>query len=355
MSRGRWLCLAWLCWLPACGGHALDLDQHAAPPSLSGSAPEPDPNVETLPLPDTISNFWVDDARVYWSATTGQLRSCEFDDCAATQVTYGQSNGPIAIGENQLVFSEGWRSDILITCAKSGCDGTRSQVLREERSPFLFAVDAAYVYWISTFDIFRCPLEHCGEIPEIVAANQSAGGALLVQGLSAYWAASEPENPSVQIRTAPVDGSLPPRTIVTKDASRLYSPGREFAIDATSVYWLDSSFHVRSCPLTGCGNSEPATLVTTDTGKRDILVDASGIYWLESSTSPEDYGPGSVRFCPLRGCEGNSTPQTLAANKVNYFQVDSSYVYWDQVDLKQQTANGLLLDEFIQRTKKPLP
>jgi hypothetical protein len=249
----------------------------------------------------------------------------------------------------------------LFTCPKAGCGGSPRLVFSDTTSLFSVTTDADYLYWSSSYDIYRCPLGDCGEIPQFVAAGETAQKTLLVRGDSAFWTtAGEPNadgtlSSLLRIRSAPVDGSRPPETLVTADilsagwSNQFGMLGHQFDLDDAYIYWLDNSSNVQRCPRAGCQNAQPTTFVagSAPTSKLNLHVDASGLYWLEAAQGNTMF----LRYCPLTGC-GSSGPTALTAATISNFALDSKYVYWDEV---RSTQYGDVAGNRVHRMLKPAP
>jgi hypothetical protein len=369
------ICTLALGCLQACAGHAIDLDQGAS------SAPSGTDlvGVEVTRVSDSISELGADDARVYWTSAKypsegpyvlySIAQSCVFDQCNATRVSYGDIEPPLTIGEQDVFFtpvdraSEG-RFGRLVDCPKAGCEAAPSEIFEDTEQHESAAVDDRYFYWSSELDIYRCPLTGCkGEVPEVVAKDETTNSELIVDGDTLFWTvsadASDP-NAESQIHSAPKDGSRPPTLIANGVSFSLsdFAP-RAFAVDATTVYWLDGSAHVQSCPRTGCNGQAPVTLVATDGAKQSLRVDATGLYWLETaglgfSSDPPDAGVDlSVRFCSLTGCANEADVHVLTPSTVGQFAMSSKYLYWDEPWVLENSAYAYTDNRQIFRLAKP--
>ena len=368
------ICTFALGCLQACAGHSIDLDQGAS------SAPDGTDlvGVEVTQVPESVFELAADDARVYW--TTGEevpyegggyigfevAQSCVFDHCKATSVNYGDMEPPLTIGDQDVFFTPidpaapGRFLDPVVGCPKAGCGAAPNEISEDAPLyPESAAADDQYFYWSSAFDIYRCPLTGCGEVPEVVAKNEATSGGLLVDGDTVFWTfsvdASDP-NGETQIHSAPKDGSRPPTLIARGVALSQYvalSTNRvPFTVDATTVYWLDGSAHVQSCPRTGCDVQAPVTLVATDGAKQSLRVDATGLYWLETADLIGDWFSNaqgaavdhvSIRFCPLTGCATDADVRVLTPDQVGQFAMSSKYLYWDEPGMLLENgtyANG---------------
>ena len=345
------ICTLALCCLQACAGRSLDLDQGAGSPS-NGTDPV---GIEATQLPTSIFELNADDTRVYWSTIASGAQSCIFDRCNSTTVSYGPASGPLVLGEEDVFFplnahDSGLPSGRVVECPKTGCLGLPNELLDDPTVIVLSAaaVDAQYFYWPSSTDIYRCPLTGCGEVPDVVAKDETSNGGLIVDGDTVFWTFAVDTtdlNGESQIHSAPKDGSRPPKLVANGVELSHYA---NFAVDATTVYWLDSSSHVQSCPRAGCDGQAPVTLVATDGAKQALRVDATGLYWLETADLVGDWDSGqsgvvdhvSIRFCPLTGCANDAEVRVLTPSKVSQFAMSSKYLYWDEHEVFSNNSYG---------------
>ncbi len=351
-------------WLSACSGRAVNLDGIGEKPS-----PGPASNVVELHLSSPAVDFWVDGERIYWTDyDTLVLKSCAYDDCSHTLATYASSAGPLAWSEHDVFFA-GFaempggrtRGSRLLRCSKLGCVGEPALFLQDAaRFPTPPIVDADFLYWSSSFDIYRCALSACTDPPELVAQGYTSNGALAVFGPNVYWwaiAAASPDWPTAQTEThlyaAPRDGSAPP-TELTPSGPIATAEGEPIAVDAGGLYWIDAGTRIVTCPLAGCAGKPPMVAVDTPTSKRSLQVDELGLYWIDPYVVAADEYPttGVVRFCPLPGCASGEEPAMLTAENARKFQLDAHYLYWN-ADLTA-TAGGTF-NPVVYRAPKPTP
>jgi len=334
-----------LTFLPACGGRAIDLDQGPNLGASGGAAAAG----ELVNLSDSIDRLDADETRVFWSTRTGSAWSCEYDACGATKVTYGAVSSDLTLGKDDVYFVRRMpNADLgpVVECPKSGCTGT-PKVVSVDYSPTRIgnlgnAVDDAYFYWSSELDIYRCPLGNCGEVPEVVAKYETTNSTLILEGDDVFWTVfADPDdiNGDSVIRSAPKDGSRPPRTIATGVGP---FGAINFAVDGTNVYWLDAWSRVQACARTGCAGQSPVTLVATPGAKEHLLVDATRLYWQETTDITGNWTRGqgawvdhiSIRSCPIAGCAPGIDPEILTPSKVGMFAMDSKYLYWTEPELR---------------------
>ena len=343
-----WL-VSWLACVSGCAGRAIDLDR-SAPPSGTAGAVDIGVPVETAPVRSALAYFWADDSRIYWnlplSAGHGSNYGCVFDRCASTTLSYGESDARpsywmLLVGDDILFNSS---ENTVVRCPKTGCVGAPTQV---SSGGFRAAAsDASYLYWNADDNIYRCSVENCGDIPELVARRVEADD-LHVQGGNLYWAS--PSDANAWLLSAPSDGSQTPTAIVRRDADGVPSidPNggqvQAFTLDSERVYWLDTDSQVRACSLHGCQPDEPSVITTDGEGKGGLVADATGLYWIG--------GENVVRYCPSAGCKAGSAPKDVSTTRTfDDFQITPNYVYWSQSTPTDPNEVPLWL---IYRTPKP--
>jgi hypothetical protein len=162
-------------------------------------------------------------------------------------------------------------------------------------SPLTIAVDAANVYWMdaSSGSAMKVPV-HGGPVVTLSAAPLMPP----TNGVNFYGIAALPlpvapgqTAPSVYFSREENAGnsnagwllSVPRSGGSTVTLTSIHSvPGKFFAVDDTSIYWLDASGVMR----VPSGGGMPVTLVTSP-GVNAIAVDASSLYWF-------DFGQGGL-------------------------------------------------------------
>ena len=109
------------------------------------------------------------------------------------------------------------------------------------------------------------------------------------------------------------------------------------AVDATSVYWTDSSGGtVMKVPTTGGVN--PTTLASGQNSPDHIAVDATSVYWTNVGTSANSHTDGTV----MKVAKGGGTPATLASGQDQPLgiAVDGTSVYWANSNVMKVPISG---------------
>ena len=113
----------------------------------------------------------------------------------------------------------------------------------------------------------------------------------------------------------PIQTGLNHPLVVVSDTNRVY--WTEFGTDQGTA---DGT--VKSCPVAGC-EAGPTVYTASQINPRGIAVDGQNVYWGSAS-----YGAvsGAIWSCPIAGC---TSPARLASANIPYGVVlDASYVYW---------------------------
>ncbi len=196
------------------------------------------------------------------------------------------------------------------------------------------AVDATNVYWTGEGDgtISKVPIEGgpsttlatapawcvtCGSLEIAAHANRvywlfdgPIGGTCPTDGVPNYPCMGS------TVRSVPVGGGSS-----TTVVSGTWGPFT-FAIDATSIYWIDGANDVVKKPL---GGGTPVVLASGQRRPFSIAVDATHVYWTNLGTGG-GIDDGTVMKVPIGGGE----PVTLASGQrsPDKIVVDATSVYW---------------------------
>jgi hypothetical protein len=366
MNRPRIsLVLACLALGAACGGRSVDVDHEATEPGSGGGT-----SIDLSPkkvVDERVDKFWVDDTRLYWQVDMGGLRSCLLSDCGQSTITYGTPWGySFGIGAKDVYWLPDGKPVLIDTCPKTGCSGAPRTFLDDPNGiPSALSGDGDYLYWSSSFDIYRCPSAGCGATPELVAANHTAVDySFTFQGDYVYWAAPTDNSAAGDaagaggataisgiLRTLK-DGAGPVEQIQLPhgaDSEESISPN-SFALDPKHAYWIDSSNRIQSCPLEGCANESPVEIFSSPGQKYSLRVDDTGLYWVEPA--PQIEGAcgegGALHYCAFANCaSGESVLPTDKA--VGDYALSGPYLYWTE----QSPDNCYPIN--IQRMAKPTP
>jgi hypothetical protein len=353
----RFLCALICLALAACGGRSVDLDRPIVPSGTGGTA-SVDLSPKTV-LDERIYEFWVDDVRLYWYAYLSSVESCILSDCDNTKISYGTPWDGITIGRNDVYWIPQDQQTIVASCPSAGCAGAPRTFLHDPNGVAVDdGADGDYFYWSSAYDIYRCPSTGCAATPEVVAAGETADGTFQFQGDYAYWESSKPDTTSdggtdIRVLRAPKDGSTSAEQILPTKSSELsgqmgvQSGGSvNFALDPQSIYWIDASAHILSCPLAGCGDSPPTQWVGSGDQKSTLQVDDVGLYWLEPSIG--SIGEQVLRFCAFAKCSSGDSVAVIDKSVYQY-ELNGPFIYWGEPSADTGYPRS------IQRIAKPAP
>ena len=190
------------------------------------------------------------------------------------------------------------------------------------------AVNGDGVYWLtasgsSASDVMAVSL--CGGAPSVLASGSGQGRDIAADDTSVYWTeqvyACHGDAgdciASGNVMRVPARGGTP----TTLAAPHAYPWG--IAIDRANAYWVDDSRAIMKVSLAG---GAPTTLATGEGFDSALAVDGSSAYWTSLSSSASN--PGTVQKVPLDGgtvtvlSSGRDTPVGVAVSSTN--------VYWQE-------------------------
>lgn len=248
-------------------------------------------------------------------------------------------------------------------CPVVGCGSAAPTTISSSVSePLSLVVDGTDAYWMAkgTSDsvvfgnsIFSCPLTTCFS-PRMVLGPQtySMVSDLALQASTVYFRNSYQFKQCTASGCDTIFGSGPGDIIsgvFAADSTGLYSswtddglPIRrtEFCPFATcrtagtplwsslpslltawqgTVYILDSSGNIGSCPNTGCSNIL-TPLATNESGVSSMAVDDSGLYWIASG--------GDIRHCAIPDCAGGPTMLVRGQTNPVSISLSDQYIFW---------------------------
>jgi hypothetical protein len=138
-------------FVPACGGHSLELDRvaDAMPPDADATAPF----VQTIPIPDPVRFLFVDETRLYWltgSSSFTKFQSCLKSNCAQTIITYAANEGPVMLIDAAVARGSVYWAFLysVYSCPSAGCES-------------------------AGYTIYSCPSAGCESAPTRVVSDPS--------------------------------------------------------------------------------------------------------------------------------------------------------------------------------------
>jgi hypothetical protein len=179
------------------------------------------------------------------------------------------------------------------------------------------AVDASHVYFSATYDLWKATFVG-GQLLKLASGGSvTLAHGMAVDATNVYWGDSS----TGTVQKAALDGGG-----ATVMASGLFFP-RAVVVDATKVYWGNGADDgtIQAVPIAG---GLPVTLATAQDAPLTIAADATNLYWTDSA--PDAAAP-AVMTVPKAGgnakalaAMGLTSPQSVA--------LDSAYVYWSDAD-----------------------
>jgi hypothetical protein len=100
------------------------------------------------------------------------------------------------------------------------------------------------------------------------------------------------------------------------------------AVDSQNVYFGASAYTfqapgaVLSCPLAGCGKSDPAVLAADQNAPLRLLVRGSTLFWTNSVHA------GTIQSCAVSNCTGTTTVYADGENVPVGVAIDDENIYW---------------------------
>jgi hypothetical protein len=230
----------------------------------------------------------IDSTRVYWTNGVkpgGSVLSAPLDGGAPTVLASGQEQpSGIAVNATNVYWTtlEG-----VMTVPLGGGPVTSIGPVSGGGSLLAIAVDNARIYWTEEN---ACTTTGCGAILSVsleggpvttLASGQalSPGGGLAADGTHVFWATGG------GIMVAPALGGAP--TTLAPVSAWV----ENIAVDAASVYWMDSGGILAKVPVTG---GAVTTLATSRGVNGALAVDATNVYWIDHAVMSVPLGGGAA-------------------------------------------------------------
>ncbi len=175
----------------------------------------------------------VDGTSVYWTNITGNHAVMKVGIEGGTPAVFASATNPwaIAVSDGNVYFTDG---DNVMMAPAAG--GNAVVIATGQNFPFSLAVDSTNVYWSSargTGAIVKMPLT--GGTPTILASSTGMNR-IAVDTTSVYFTTPDPGSPN--------DGTVTSIPLAGGPTTQLVdgqSTPEGIAVDATSVYWVDTT------------------------------------------------------------------------------------------------------------------
>lgn len=254
------------------------------------------------------SGLAVDSTGVYWTTgshtvvttqsvpTDGKVTRANLDGTDIMAVATGQAiPGPIGVA-NALVAWADLASIMLFA------PGGRAAAAASAHDVYAVATDGDNVYWTAPTGLSSVPVSGGGIA--MLAGGTPASGSIGLDADSVYWASS------VGVMRVPKTNANPVTLAATTSATAV-------AVDATDVYWIDSSAAaIFRVPISG---GTPTMVVSSPPNLAALAVDGINVYWTS-------YSAGTVSKVPVDG--GPVVTLASAQSFPTNIAVDSTSVYW---------------------------
>jgi hypothetical protein len=172
-------------------------------------------------------------------------------------------------------------------------------------------VDSAILDGTSDGASTTCSGTPCQPIVLAYGTNPSGAGGIAVDATNVYWV----DTTGGQVLACAKTGCNRSPTVL---ASGQGSP-TGIAVAGSTVYWTNlGAGTVASCASAGCGG-RPTVVASGLLAPGGITADLTNVYWVETGMG------GGVKACALSGC---ATPTVLASAPGLLLAVDAANVYW---------------------------
>ncbi len=210
--------------------------------------------------------------RLFWT-TASYPESCALTGCSTESWVSlgGQANAYDVHSDATHVFFVDMKTWALRSCPIGGCATATTVVdLKPEFAPVSFALHDTRIYWTAPNlgKVFACPKTGCAT-PTSLATLQDRPNSIATDDLNLYWAS---DTPNGAISTMPLAGGKPRVLTTARFPSSLITRGIE-------LYWRATDGVFR-CNVANCA---PERVLEDDA--RMFAVDDSTIYWIDASGS----------------------------------------------------------------------
>ncbi len=294
-----------------------------------------------LSAPNGLQGLDVSPDGVYFTASGGVF-SCGLTSCPATgpqQIGggFGQTFAVVVtrgLSPNLVAFdgtpAEPGPSDFLYTCPVGGCATTVPSVTawggKSQSGLGTITALAGSVYYLTEGTggsrISRCSGAGISTCTQLTSPGGLASDTynFAVDANNLYYFAPSSTTSSYDDLVA-CSTATTPCTVSAPLATAVFLPGKVTAYGGNVYWWAGKSADpLLACAATGCSNS-PTTIVKPVDGVSELFVDASGVYWINTT--------GVLNKCPLTGCPGTGpTIITSGISGAKFLKVQGTSAYW---------------------------
>ena len=298
---------------------------------------------------NVFSDMTLNADAVYWTTGTEVMRAPLGSDDAVPVATAQNNSHALVVDSSSVYWTNmGVPPTYVGSVLSMQIDGGAISTLASDQdSPNAITIDQASVYFV----VGGTSLGDGGNSPAAVLSVPRTGGTVttVVSGLGSNWSpiavydgvlafVSYLGNVGSQISTVPATGGT--TTVLAPSEHRVGS----IALDATSVYWVDSSGggfdftapdgRIRSVPRAG---GSATILADKQAVPGKLVLFGSTLFWSAAGTGgPAGFsGNGGLWSLPASG----GTPNPIVANRwsVPTFGVDACHLAW--FDLLDQSCS----------------
>ncbi len=282
-------------------------------------------NIDSSAMPVAIAS---DGTTVFWSESQttdvgtgnpnddGAIRSCPVSGGTATAVVPTGLQYPLALSVDatSVYFVDNGDSTHNSTLGLVARTGGSVTALATSGGVVVWvaglAIDTADVYYgeaLGTTEVLRMPLG--GGTATTLGSEVNLGDLFALQGSTLFVAGTD------GIYSMPKSGGTVTRIATSTD------PPAAFAVDPTSVYWVDNQAGtLMSVPV---GGGSASTLASGENDPYFVVADGTSVYWIDRT-------PGLVKKLTL--ASRSTTTIATGLSYPNSMALDATALYWGETE-----------------------